>query len=71
MVTNNADRKYIEVILNISKSTINWLLEPDNPPVRYLTMKNLLDYPESKLKTAQKNINSYHVIKGIHFRVGN
>jgi len=51
--------------MKISKTTIEWLLETDNPPVRYLTMKNLLVYPDSKLKTVRKNINSYKAIKGI------
>lgn len=45
--------------------TIRWLTEDDNPPVRYLTLKNLLDTPELKLKKERSKLNSYSVIKGI------
>ena len=45
--------------------TINWLCEKNNPPVRYLALKNLLDMPERKLARERANINNYSVIKNI------
>jgi hypothetical protein len=53
--------------VNIRKedSTLAWLTGDDNPPVKYLTLKNLLDTPESRLKRARNKINDYPVIRGI------
>lgn len=48
-----------------SKETIDWLCGADNPPVRYLTRKNLLDMPDGKLIQDRERINQYSVIKGI------
>jgi len=45
--------------------TLNWLCEKDNPPVRYLTLKNLLDKPDAKLKKERAQLNKYSVIKNI------
>jgi len=48
-----------------NSSVLDWLCGEDNPPVRYLTRKNLLDIPDSKLIADRKKLNSYPVIKGI------
>ena len=48
-----------------SDQTVQWLTEHDNPPVRYLALKNLLDAPEGELKKERANLNSYSVIRGI------
>jgi hypothetical protein len=45
--------------------TVRWLTEDDNPPVRYLTLKNLLDTPESRLRKERSKLNSCSVIRGI------
>ena len=29
----------------IQEDIKNWLLEDDNPPIKYLTLRNLLDHP--------------------------
>lgn len=51
-------------IKQIQENVINWLLEENNPPVRYLTLKNLI----KDSKAAQENkshIMTYEVIRGI------
>lgn len=48
----------------LKKDVINWLLEKDNPPVRYLTLKHLL----KDAKAAQESktlLMDYHVTQGI------
>jgi hypothetical protein len=42
---------------------IDWLLEEDNPPVRYLTLKHLLGRPEAapELALAKSKLMEYHV----------
>jgi hypothetical protein len=43
---------------------INWLLEPDNPSVRYFTLRHLLDRPENDGETqaARRAIMDSHLI---------
>lgn len=45
--------------------TVEWLCGDDNPPVRYLTRKNLLGIPEAKLKEDRIRINKYPVVRNI------
>ena len=54
-------------MLKIPGTTIHWLLSDENPPVKYLTMKELLEKPENdpELISAKKNVNNYHVIREI------
>ena len=51
--------------MKTKKETSDWLTEPDNPPVKYLTLKNLLDKPESRLRRERARLNEYVVIKRI------
>ena len=51
--------------LIIPSQVIDWLCERDNPPVRYLTMKNILMLPEQNLVEDRSKLNSYPVIQGI------
>jgi hypothetical protein len=46
---------------------INWLLEEDNPPVRYLTLRHLLRKPETdpELTQAKSRLMQYKVTLGI------
>lgn len=46
---------------------IDWLLEEDNPPVRYLTLRNLLKKPETdpQVKRATSRLMKYKVTQGI------
>lgn len=46
---------------------IDWLLEEDNPPVRYLTLKHLLGKPEAapELTLAKSRLMQYNVTLGI------
>ena len=46
---------------------LDWLLEDNNPPVRFFTMRNLLDYKknDSELILAQEQIESYKPIQKI------
>jgi hypothetical protein len=46
---------------------IDWLLEEDNPPVRYLTLKHLLGKPEAapELALAKSRLMQYKVTQGI------
>ncbi|MGA3135555.1 MAG: hypothetical protein ABSC88_06140 [Terracidiphilus sp.] len=46
---------------------IDWLLEEDNPPVRYLTLKHLLRKPEAapELALAKSRLMQYKVTRGI------
>jgi hypothetical protein len=46
---------------------IDWLLEEDNPPVRYLTLRNLLKKPETdpQVKRAKSRLMKYKVTQGI------
>jgi hypothetical protein len=49
----------------MKKETLDWLCRADNPPARYLTLKNLLDRPESTLRKERAALNDYTVVKGI------
>jgi hypothetical protein len=53
--------------MKISTKVIDWLLETDNPPVCYLTLKNLLHLPESdsKVTSARNRLMGYSVTKEI------
>lgn len=46
---------------------IDWLLEDDSPPVRYLTLKHLLGKPEAapELALAKSRLMEYNVTQGI------
>jgi len=46
---------------------MDWLLEEDNPPVRYLTLRNLLKKPETdpEVLRAKSRLMSYKVTRGI------
>ncbi len=46
---------------------IHWLLEENNPPVRYLTLKNILDKPEknSDMQQSKTRFMEYEVTHGI------
>ncbi|UCE96913.1 MAG: hypothetical protein JSV51_04850 [Candidatus Bathyarchaeota archaeon] len=44
---------------------INWLLEDDNPPVKYLTMTKILEMEDAETIAIKSEINSYHPIKEI------
>ncbi len=54
-------------MITIPSTTVDWLLEKDNPPVKYLTMLNILDYDpgSKKVISAEKAINNYFVIREI------
>jgi hypothetical protein len=54
-------------MITIPTSTIEWLLSEENPSVRYLSLKNLLDRSENdkEIIDAKRKINNYHVIKKI------
>ena len=49
----------------IDSNTIDWLCEEDNPPVRYLTQKNIVGKPETVLNKENSRINTYSIIKAI------
>jgi hypothetical protein len=51
--------------MKLKKDTLDWLCESDNPPVKYLTLKNLLDKPESRLRRERSGLNEYSVIRKI------
>jgi len=51
--------------MNDENKTLDWLREKDNPPVRYLTMKNLLGMPDSRMEIERRSLNDYPVIRGI------
>ncbi|MFC1477617.1 hypothetical protein ACFL6L_04015 [candidate division KSB1 bacterium] len=48
----------------VPEKTIGWLCEPDNPPVRYLTMKHLSGLPETdgELREVYNSIHDYRPI---------
>ncbi|TFG27157.1 hypothetical protein EU527_18890 [Candidatus Thorarchaeota archaeon] len=52
---------------SIESVPLNWLLEDNNPPVRYFTMRNLLDYTknDSELIQAKEQLESYKPIQKI------
>ncbi|MFW9924120.1 MAG: hypothetical protein ACFFDW_12615 [Candidatus Thorarchaeota archaeon] len=54
-------------ILKVNQKTINWLLEEENPPVKFLTLTKLLDESPEKdqLNSLKEVINEYRPIKEI------
>jgi len=52
---------------SIESVPLDWLLEDNNPPVRYFTMRNLLDYPknDSELVQAKERLENYKPIQKI------
>lgn len=53
--------------MEIIDSTMDWLLDEDNPPVRYLTLKNLLGMSarSSKVSRAKSRLMDYSVTQAI------
>jgi hypothetical protein len=53
--------------MEILDGTMDWLLEEDNPPFRYLTLKNLLGKParSSEVTRAKSRLMEYNVTQGI------
>ncbi len=53
--------------MKILDSTMDWLLEEDNPPVRYLTLKNLLGMSAraAKVSRAKSRLTEYGVTQAI------
>ena len=51
---------------------IEWLLEPNNPPVRYLTLTNLLGKPatDPEVRRARARLMDYEVTQAILRRFG-
>ncbi len=51
----------------IEQKTVDWLLEKDNPPVRYLTMTELLGEAENseEVRLAKQDLMDYEVTKAI------
>lgn len=49
------------------EGTLKWLLEKDNPPIRYLTLTKLLGRPEksAEVKKARSHLMDYEVTQGI------
>ncbi|MEE9554741.1 MAG: hypothetical protein V3W18_10630 [candidate division Zixibacteria bacterium] len=50
---------------HIDGKTLDWLCEWNNPPVRYLTLKNFAGKTERALKKESARINLYSIIKAI------
>lgn len=53
--------------MKIQDPVLNWLLEENNPPVRYLTLTHLLNKPESNsdVQQCQVHLMQYDVTQGI------
>ena len=53
--------------MQIKGDVIHWLLENENPPVRYLTLTKLLNYPEtaSDVRQTKARFMEYNVTQGI------
>ncbi len=53
--------------MDIPKDVLHWLLEPTNPPVRYLTLTGLLEKPETdpEVPTARARRTDYAVTRAI------
>ena len=50
---------------HVSQTVIDWLLEDDNPPVKYLTMTKILEMEDAETQAIKRKINSYQPIKEI------
>ncbi|OGC91033.1 MAG: hypothetical protein A2W25_08130 [candidate division Zixibacteria bacterium RBG_16_53_22] len=57
--------RQVDGIVSIPSEVVDWLCQRDNPPVRYLTMKNILMMPEENLVEERSKLNSYPAIQGI------
>ena len=57
----------VEMAMNMQEDVIRWLLQEDNPPVRYLTLTNLLKKPDSDAEVQQTKacLMEYVVTHGI------
>ena len=53
--------------MKIPKNVTDWLLEEENPSIRYRTMRELQQVPESdpKLKSVKKQISSYQPVRNM------
>ncbi|MCG8342267.1 MAG: hypothetical protein MI684_05455 [Chlorobiales bacterium] len=53
--------------MQIKDDVIHWLLEDENPPVRYLTLTKLLNHPEtaSEVRQTRARFMEYNVTQGI------
>jgi len=50
----------------VKQTVIDWLLEDNNPPVKYLTYRNVLEHTDTiQLDKLRKSINSYRPIHEI------
>ena len=49
----------------VSQTVIDWLLEDDNPPVKYLTITKILEIEDAETLAIKSKINSYQPIKAI------
>lgn len=49
----------------VSQTVIDWLLEDDNPPVKYLTATKILEIEDAETLAIKNEINSYQPIKEI------
>ncbi|NHK31195.1 MAG: hypothetical protein FK730_07575 [Asgard group archaeon] len=53
-------------MFEVNQEVIDWLLEDNNPPIKYLTLTRLLDKPEDgEIKEIKNKINTYKPIKEI------
>jgi len=55
-------------MIPIKQAALDWLMEEDNPPVRYLTIKHLVKVPDShvpRLLGAKNDIMNYHPVNVI------
>jgi hypothetical protein len=61
------DEKKHCVKLSKKNKVIEWLLEENNPPVKFLTLKNLLHIPDSDsvLQQVRINLTDYKITQGI------
>ena len=53
--------------MKIPKNVTEWLLEEENPSIRYRTLRELQERPESdlNLQSAKKQISSYQPVKNM------
>lgn len=49
----------------VSQTVLEWLLEDDNPPVKYLTLTKILDKTDAETLALKKEINDYRPIREI------
>ena len=53
--------------MRVPEGVLHWLLEPTNPPVRYLTLVDLLDRPEAnpEVRSTRARLMEYSVTREI------